>query len=162
MRHVTRGYTLAEMLVWFAVLFIFMSLVSWFMVSVADTSRRSHRAIEEATVRVMVLGRLGPDVRNASRILDQHAGGKSDDKTLILETPSSTHVVYRFADGILHRETTAAGRPQVVPVGRLDALTFRYDKGGPVASRWVELHMPARAGKGLTQRFHLLDPEVTP
>ncbi|HUW56906.1 MAG TPA: hypothetical protein VMZ92_09735, partial [Planctomycetota bacterium] len=89
MRHVTRGYTLAEMLVWFAVLFIFMSLVSWFMVSVADTSRRSHRAIEEATVRVMVLGRLGPDVRNASRILDQHAGGKSDDKTLILETPSS-------------------------------------------------------------------------
>jgi len=85
MRHVTRGYTLAEMLVWFAVLFIFMSLVSWFMVSVADTSRRSHRAIEEATVRVMVLGRLGPDVRNASRILDQHAGGKSDDKTLILE-----------------------------------------------------------------------------
>lgn len=162
MRHRSTAFTLVEIIVWLAILSVFISLVSWFMVSITDSARRGRRVVESATVRISVLQRLGADVRNSSRILAQHDGRKTDEKTLVLGTPGVERIVYRFESGILFRETKTGDSAVVVPIGRLNRLAFKYDKGDPAASRWVEVQMPAGTRKGLTQRFYLLDTEVTP
>ena len=162
MRRRSTAFTLVEIMVWLAILAILISLVSWAMASIADSARRGRRAVADATVRISVLQRLGGDVRNSSRILSQHAGKTTGEKTVILETPGSERIVYRFESGILYRDAKAAGAPRTVPIGRLSRLTFKYDTVAPAASRWVEVQMPAGTKKGLTQRFFLLDTRVTP
>ncbi len=162
MRRRASAYTLVEILVWMAVLVVLMSLVSGFLVSVIDSTRRSRAALEGATVRISVLERLGVDVRCSSRILAEHAGRKSDTGTLILEKPAAERILYRFEEGILYRETKTAGATTKVPVGKLAGLSFSYDRGGPAASRWVEAEIPGAGLTGCRARFYLLEPEVRP
>ena len=162
MRRRPTAFTLVEILVWLAIVAVFLSLVSWFMVSITDSARRGRQAVDSATVRISVLQRVGADVRNSSRILAQHDARKTDEKTLVLETPGAQRIVYRFEDGILFRETKTGDSARAVPIGRLNRLSFRYDAEGPASSRWVEVQMPADARQGLTQRFYLLDTEGTP
>jgi len=157
-----RAFTLLEMLVWIAVITFLASLVSWLLVMAFDAARQSHRALESATVRTVVLERLGRDVRRSVRILARHAGGRTGNTHLILEAPGAGRIVYRIEDGVLQRQTDGDGKARVEPVGRVEELRFLYDKRGAAMSRWVEVHLPVGRGSALSQRFHLMNTEVAP
>jgi type II secretory pathway pseudopilin PulG len=158
------AFTLVEVLVWIATVAILMSLVGWLLVSMTDSMRQARGAVESATVRILVLERLGADVRSSVRILVQDGNRKSDEKSLILgrhasgdlESASSERVLYRFEGGTLYRETGTGGSARVIPVGRIGRLAFRYDEGGPGASRWMEVEMPGPGNRSFRARFYLL------
>jgi type II secretory pathway pseudopilin PulG len=153
-----RAFTLIEVLIWFVLLAVVMGMLGWFLINIGDKAREIQRDTARAEALTETLGRVGRDVRCASRLIVRDAAPSTDAATLVLEMPDVTRVVYVYSKGLLTRDATEGERTAAVPVARIEGLTFAFDKGRAAKSRWVEIRI-SDAG---AFRFYLLAQEGKP